>query len=237
MSIRRIAIPALVAAIAVPSAEAAVARVLHFDDKVKSADSIVLGEAIRSSSRFDEGGRWIVTETTFRVSKAIKGEEGAELTILTPGGSVGGLHQRTAGVPEFRSGDERILFVKHDASAQRSTILGLAQGTYEVTQEARAKVVEPLASDLILVDEKSGQIVGVDERTRTLDQFEAEVRAVLQDRGTRIQAASSVKAPLVTAPLQTRGAFSRFVDENKLVLTLLAIGAILSSIPFFLKRR
>lgn len=234
---RRIIIPAVAAIVAAPAADAAVARVLQFDEKVKSADSIVLGEALRSASRFEGGGRWIVTETTFRVSRSLKGDESGEITVTTPGGTVGGLHQRTVGVPEFRAGDERVLFVKNDSTAQRTTILGLAQGTYEVTETPRSKVVEPLASDLILVDEKSGQIVGVDERSRTLEQFEAEVRAAMQERAPRIQAASSVKAPLVTTPRETRGVFSRFVDENRLVLALLAIGAILSAIPFFLKRR
>src|SRR5262245_34604979 len=103
---------ALVALVS-PSAHAAIAAAASFDDKVDNAAAIILGKCLRTESRFDPSGRWIVTYSTFAVEKSFKGTAAGEVTLVTPGGSVGGVHQSTVGITAFHEGDEHVLFVKN----------------------------------------------------------------------------------------------------------------------------
>src|SRR5258706_14911437 len=111
---RVIALLALVTiALAVPAANAAVAQAATFDEKVDNAAAIFLGKCVKTEARFDPTGRWIVTYATFAVEQSMKGNAGAEVTIVTPGGSVNGIHQETIGVPVFQSGDEHVIFLRN----------------------------------------------------------------------------------------------------------------------------
>ena len=214
---------------------ASVAKAMQFEEKVDRADAVVLGEVVRSSSRFEQGGKWIVTDTTVKVEKTFKGQSVGEVVLTTPGGSVGGLHQQTVGVPRLENGAERVLFLK-ELKDGGTTIVGMAQGAYEVTKASDGKqIVLPMSSELILVDERTGMVVAAEESRKTVDQFEAAVRNAT-DKRPMIQAASSVSAR-ITDRVEQAHPFSTFVEENKTILLVLAIGALLSLIPLFLKKR
>src|SRR5262245_45622538 len=103
------ALAAALALLVVPAAHAAVAAAASFDEKVENAAAIILGKCIRTESKFDPTHRWILTYSTFAVEKSFKGGAAGEVTLVTPGGSVGGLHQETVGVPAFEQGDEHVL--------------------------------------------------------------------------------------------------------------------------------
>src|SRR5947207_12609301 len=107
------ALAAALVILVVPAAHAAIAVAASFDDKVDNAAAIILGKCVRTESRFDPSGRWIVTYSTFAVEKSLKGTAAGEVTLVTPGGSVGSVHQSTVGVPAFREGDEQVVFVKN----------------------------------------------------------------------------------------------------------------------------
>src|SRR5262245_22997108 len=98
----RLAAIALSVVLAAPAAHAAIAAAASFDQKVDNAAAIILGKCVRTESKFDPSGRWIVTYSTFAVEKTFKGGAAGEVTLVTPGGSVGGVHQSTVGVPAFR---------------------------------------------------------------------------------------------------------------------------------------
>ena len=211
-----------------------VAKAMQFEEKVSRADSVVLGEVVRSSSRFDDSGKWIVTDTTLRVERALKGTAASEIVITVPGGSVGGVHQQTVGVPRFDEGSEKVVFLKQNDSG--ATVVGMSQGTYDVhVNGSGAKVVQPMSSELILVDARSGMVVAPDEGVKTIEQFESAVRAV-GNRRPLIQAASSVTAR-INEPEEAASPVGNFFGENRLILSLLAIGAILSAIPFLIRKR
>src|SRR6476620_5926017 len=76
-------------------AHATVAQAASFDEKVENAESIVLGRCVKTESRMDPSGRWIVTYSTFKVDQALKGQPASEVTVVTPGGEVNGIHQDT----------------------------------------------------------------------------------------------------------------------------------------------
>src|SRR5439155_21102453 len=118
---------------AVPAARAAIAIAASLDQKVENAASIVVGKCIKTESRMDPTGRWILTYSTFEVQKSLKGVAGPQITIVTPGGTVGSTHQDTIGVPEFHEGAEHVIFVKN--SRVGPTVLYFDQGAYDVTTD------------------------------------------------------------------------------------------------------
>jgi hypothetical protein len=178
---RQVAMLALAVAFSV-SAQATVAKAIPFEDKVLDADSIILGKCTATRTGWDPSGRWIVTYSTFQVDKAYKGAAVPEVTLLTPGGSVGSLHQETIGVPRFETGKQNVLFVKTTDAGP--TVLYFDQGAYEVAKDARGELsVQPVASDLVLVNQQSGN-VGAAETRRPLAVFEREVGRTLE-RGER----------------------------------------------------
>lgn len=162
-----------------PSASAAIARAVDFDEKVAQADAIILGRCIHTESSWDPSGRWIVTRSTFSVEKQFKGAAAPTVTVITPGGTVGSIRQETIGVPRFEEGEVSVVFVRR--SRLGATVLYLDQGVYRVDESAGDRIVAPKATNLVLVDMQSGTAVERDESPRSLAVFEREVR----DRVTR----------------------------------------------------
>jgi hypothetical protein len=155
-------------------AEATLTQTVTFDDKVDKAAAIVAGRVVKKESKFDPSRRWIVTYTTFKVDKTMKGGAGNEVTIVTPGGRVGEIYQDTIGVPEFKEGGEHVLFVKNTDAGP--TVLYFDQGAYDVMKDERGqRIVAPVASDAVRVDTQRGVAIP-EETARTLQQFESEIR-------------------------------------------------------------
>ena len=209
---------------AVPtSAKASVAAAASFDQKVDNAAAIILGRCVKSESRFDPTGRWILTYSTFDVEKSIKGSTGQQVTLVTPGGEVGGIRQETVGVPAFEPGDENVLFIKNTRLGP--TVLYFDQGTYDVRSDGRGeKMVAPIASNLVKVDQQSGTASATDDEPRTLSAFDRAVRESIQsgpDRRMRMEA-------LRIQNKREKSLQALFV-ENKLLVALALIGAALAT--------
>ena len=153
-----------------PAAHATLAVAAPFEQKVDQAASIIVGKCVKTESRQDPSGRWILTYSTFQVEKSMKGAlPGTEITVVTPGGRVGSTKQDTIGIPEFREGDENVLFIKNSESGP--TVLYFDQGAYDVTTNDRGdKLVAPVQSTLVKIDTQRGMAVP-DELPRTLDDF------------------------------------------------------------------
>jgi len=164
---------------AAPAAHATLATAATFEQKVDKAASIILGKCVRQESRFDPTGRWILTYSTFQVEKAMKGVAVPELTVVTPGGQVGSLHQSSIGIPAFQTGAENVIFVKN--SNVGPTVLYFDQGTYDVkTDTGGQRVVAPHPSDLVTIDAQRGVAVAPDS-SQPLPQFEQRVNDTMRD--------------------------------------------------------
>jgi len=224
----RLAIAAAVMAaalLATPRAEATLARAVDFDTKVADSQSIILGEVVQTESRFDSSHRWILTYSTFKVERALKGQPMQQLTLVTPGGRVGDLYQATVGIPMFQKGDENVVFVK--GSSAGPTVAYFDQGTYTVTKEGNQRMVTPVLSSAVIVDDQRGMAVAP-EAARTLEQFESDVhraeRAALQrmeimrERERQQQAAGT--------------SLSSIILRNKALIALAIIGALLATWQF-----
>lgn len=226
---------ALVLSLARP-APATVARAVSFDEKVEAADRIVLGRCKTNRSQYDPTGRWIVTTSTFEVKRSFKGPPGGEVTIVTPGGEVGGVHQQTVGIPAFREGEEKVLFVKQ--SPMGSTVLFADQGAYDVTTNARGDLtIVPASSDLVLIDSQTGRARASSESYRSLGGFETDVNASARRSQQRMLQSTAGRA--AQRKIEPKGWLERLlrsIRQNRLMVMLLTAGAILAAIPL-LKRR
>jgi len=205
-------------------AHASVAAAASFDEKVDNAAAIVVGKCLKTESRFDPSGRWIVTYSTFAVEQSMKGAPAQTITVVTPGGSVNGIHQSSVGVPEFREGSENVLFIKN--SKLGPTILYFDQGTYDVVHDAKgAAVVAPVASDVVHIDTQRGVAVPA-EQPRTLDEFRGAVDLSIRTAGTRRQQMEIIAARQRTAKSST---ITSIVANNKLLILAALIGILIAA--------
>ena len=205
-----------------PAAHAAVAAAASFDEKVDNAAAIILGKCVRSESRFDPSHRWIVTYSTFTVEKSMKGGTASVITLVMPGGSVGSVHQSTVGVPEFRQGDEHVLFVKNTRLGP--TVLYFDQGTYDVRTDDRGeRVIAPVPMNMVTIDTQRGMAVAAADEPRTLQEFERAVQESLRTASTRKERMSAVPESK-RKPVSMVGALAR----NKLLVALALLGVALA---------
>ncbi len=214
-------IAAFVAVIAftfvVPAARAAIAQAVTFDEKVDNSAAIILGKCMRTEAKFDPTGRWIVTYATFNVEQSMKGNAAGQLTVVTPGGSVNGIHQETIGVPVFREGDEHVVFL-------RNTRLGPSplyfdQGTYNVVEGERGeKMIVPMPSNVMHIDTQRAMVVAPSDEPKTLDAFRVAVADSMKGSARRVQMSAMGTSGRPQKSLRS------VLGENKLLIALAAIG-------------
>lgn len=208
----------LVVAFAAPAAHAAVAEAASFTEKVDNSAAIILGKCVKTESRKDPSGRWILTYSTFQIEKSMKGNATGTVTIVTPGGTVNGIHQETIGVPVFREGDEHVVFL-------RNTRLGPSplyfdQGTYNVDHDERGEtVIVPMPSNVVHIDTQRAMAVAPADEPRTLADFEAAVNDAMRGTANR-QEMSAIAA---SKAKEQQSAWTTFT-ANKLLIALALVG-------------
>lgn len=89
-------------------------------------------------TRVEEGMAGLVTVYRFHVAETWKGGSAPEIEILVPGGSDGRQTTYFWGMPEFRSGDEEVLFLNPGRDG-RFRISELLLGAFEVVEDASGK--------------------------------------------------------------------------------------------------
>jgi len=194
-----------------------------FEEKVGNAAAIVVGRCVKNESRWDASGRWILTYSTFEVSNTIKGAPVQRITVVVPGGSVGGVHQSSVGLPAFSEGDENVLFIRNTKVGP--TVLYFDQGAYNVTTNARGeKIVAPVPSDAVHIDTQRGVAVPA-EAPRTLDEFKADVGRVMREHQKMEIIHERAKQPGPT--------LRAMIVDNKLVLAALAVGLLIAAWQLF----
>ena len=144
---------ALMAAMLAAPAFATTAVRLDLDQLVQRADLIVQGHVQSVYSQWDEERRLVFTYISIRVDESLKGERRQSILIRQVGGTAGTIQMSVAGVPQFKSGEMAIVFLKRqdDSTFQ---VVGMNQGLYEIIEDFAV-------SNLIgvdLFDSKTGQI-------------------------------------------------------------------------------
>lgn len=212
------------------SLPATVAKAVPFDQKVNDADSIVLGKVVGSRSELAADGRFIVTHTTLEIGQTLKGSEPQRLVVTTPGGSVGDLHQRSIGIPDFQVGEEKLLFLRRGQGGVVAPLY-FDQGTYDVVRGSGGVVVRPVPSGAVLIDSQTGLATSAGEPPRTLASFESSVRQV----SARHQMQGLSPSPSEETPTGVISRARDWMSDHGLLLALLAGGIAVAS--FVLLRR
>lgn len=211
-------------ALAPLTAQATIARAMKFEDKVENAATIIVGECVSQQSRWDEAKKWILTYSTFRIESTLKGQPAQEITLVTPGGQVGTVAQEVIGVPQFRQGEQNVVFVRNTQSGP--TVLYLDQGNYRVTKDERGdRIVTPAVSSSVFVDTGRG-IAVTPEQPRTLREFE---RAVTD----RVRRGEISRMEMMAAKKKADSSLWSVVQRNKALVALALLGAMLAMWQFF----
>jgi len=201
-------------------ASATISRAISFDEKVDHASAIVLGKCVDTTSRWDPTGKWILTYSTFQIEDQLKGQPAQQITLVTPGGVVNGIHQETIGVPKFAAGDDRVVFVKNTNAGP--TVLYFEQGAYEVERVRGERFVRPAVSSAVLVDTQRGAAVAPEE-PRTLRSFEDAVRKRVRDR------AAIERMNVLKQQQREQASLLNVLQRNKLLVLLALVGAALAT--------
>ncbi|MEO8584746.1 MAG: hypothetical protein ABI584_01155 [Acidobacteriota bacterium] len=99
--------------------------------------SVVVRGAVESV-RVEEGPAGFVTVYRFRVEETWKGGSAPGIEVLVPGGSNGTRGTAVWGMPEFRPGDEEVLFLNAGRDG-RFRVSELMLGAFEVVEDAAGK--------------------------------------------------------------------------------------------------
>ncbi len=219
---------ALTATLLATDAYATIQRAVTFDDKVDQAAAIVLGKVVRTKSQWDPSHRWILTYSTFAVEQTLKGTAQTEVTVVTPGGTVGDVMQSTIGITPFHEGDENVIFVKSTTAGP--TVLYFDQGAYGVKDDHGEKVVAPVATDAVQLDTQRGAIVEP-EHPRTLRDFSRDVRDSMQRTANKM---ALVRNQQRQKPQDA--SLADTLSRYKLLIALALIGTLLATSHFFRHR-
>jgi hypothetical protein len=209
------------------SAEATLAESKTFDDKVENATAIVHGRLLAKESRWDNARRWILTYNRFQIDKSYKGLPARELTIVTPGGTVGNMTQDAVGIPKFEVGGEHVLFVRNTQAGP--TVLYFEQGAYNVVADQRGdKMVVPTVSSAVLIDTQAGKAVAP-ESPRSLREFEGLVRDTVKRR-------EAVRMELIEKRKKEETSVWNVIKRNRALVLLAVFGTVLATIQLIRRR-
>jgi hypothetical protein len=115
---------------------------------VTASDNIVQGHVQSVESRYE--GRRIYTFVSVAVDDPIKGAKRSAVVLRQLGGTVGFKTTWIAGMPQFKAGDQVVVFA-HDRHDGTFDIVGLNQGKYDIVNDFAIARVTGVA----LVDSKT----------------------------------------------------------------------------------
>lgn len=144
----------------------------------RQSDAVVLGQVTRVESRFTSDRQRIVTDTEIAVSQAVKGEVQKTIVVMQPGGEVGDVGQKVAGVALFTPGEEVVVFLER--RGERYFVVGLGQGKYKVQRSSDGKAayaVPPSELGATLVDPVTREHVSPESEPVRLEVFLQQVAA------------------------------------------------------------
>jgi hypothetical protein len=102
----------------------------------KKSDAIVMAKVEDQSSRQDASNKEIYTYITLSVLESVKGAKGEKtMTIRQLGGSVGNLISVVPGMPNFKNGEEVVLFLSAKDREGYPWVMGLQQGKYSIVTD------------------------------------------------------------------------------------------------------
>jgi hypothetical protein len=128
---------AVMCALGIGAVNATTVQPPTFAELVDRAETIVRGVVtdVRTEEFDSTQGRGIRTVVTFHVERTLKGESGDSVSLRQLGGTVAGRTLQIVGLPQFKVGDRRILFVADNGRAF-SPFVALGHGVYRLRTDA-----------------------------------------------------------------------------------------------------
>jgi hypothetical protein len=156
---------------------------VNFDELVRLSHAVARGKCISTETRMDNENIW--TFTTFEVEETLKGSAAGQITIRMPGGKLGHMTSTVDAVPQYRAGEELVLFLLPTGQGDYS-VLGWVQGTFRVRRDAdtgKETVTQDTAS-IAVFDPATRQFKPSGVRNMPLDVFRQQVRDAMNRQRT-----------------------------------------------------
>src|SRR5262245_23681318 len=109
-------------------------RLINLEEMTQRADRIFLGRCVSVRARNDADLGQMVTYVTFVTQRTAKGSAHGKVTIKLLGDQ-GGPGRSMEGVPQFREGEEVVLFLYKDSARGLTSPVGLGQGKFVVIED------------------------------------------------------------------------------------------------------
>jgi hypothetical protein len=180
-------IPALLVALLVSASTLSATVVLpaEFSEVVTGSQIIVHGRVLEVRPEWTDGRRRIESVVTVEPSAFLRGTPTPTVSFRVPGGQIGRLKSVTVGVPEFRAGEEVVLFLRGQGPSVPQ-VFGMHQGVYRVKVDARTGDRVVSLPTLGGGDAPQRVVRGAaDREPLPLAQFTRTVQTVLQRGGVR----------------------------------------------------
>jgi hypothetical protein len=167
-----------------PALRATVLIPAEFREIVAGSQIIVYGRVVEVRAEWSDDRRRIDTIVTVEAGSFLKGGPGSSVTFRVPGGQIGRYKNVMIGAPEFREGEEAVLFLRADGPSV-AHVFGLSQGVFRVSVDARTgrRLVTPPV--LMAQGDAPEKVVRGDRARRPLplDAFAAAVRTAMAQPG------------------------------------------------------
>lgn len=140
---------------------------LSLTETVDGAEAIVDGRVLSSEPFLSESGM-ICTRVTLSVNQYLKGTGSNRYSFVVPGGTVNGIARMIPGFPQFRPGEDSILFLSAESGKGLRMPVGLAQGKYQITLDAatgRKMVKRSAMGDLRFISAQTGEVAQAPQST------------------------------------------------------------------------
>jgi hypothetical protein len=177
---RRLVLCALL--LALPAAARATVLIpIEFRELVTLSTAIVHGRVTDVRAAWVDGRRSVETFVTIEAAEYMKGSLGETLTVRVPGGQIGRYRTIFVGAPEFRQGDEVVLFLRSYNGTL--SIVGVSQGAYRVVADAggRRTVTSPIVMAVPGVDAQPVVRGDAARRPVAIDTFRDLVKRVVAE--------------------------------------------------------
>lgn len=158
----------------------------EFREVVAGSQIIVYGRVAETRVEWAAGRRGIDTIVTFEAGTYLKGGPAETVTFKVPGGQIGRYKNVMVGAPEFRPGDEAVLFLSAQGPSM-AHVFGLNQGVFRVRVDPATGARLVVAPPLVARGDAAETVRrgAATRRSLTLDAFAGEVRSAMQAGGAR----------------------------------------------------
>jgi hypothetical protein len=150
------------------------------------SQEIVVGTVESSHSYWNEAHSRIFTDVVLKVDRRLKGAGTERVTITQMGGVVDGVRVRVHATPDFKVGEEALIFAAKDGRG-RLQLNGLAQGKFEIEHQGSERLVQRRTPGFAFKDVRTLKAVPAGEAPArvTLDAMIAEVQSILDAEAGR----------------------------------------------------